>query len=234
MMPAASVSEMEQLGRIIFWRITMPPMGTLRVSDLRDSNTVALLPVKHLFRTKSLESIHAGMEQQTGLRRMLNAWDLMFLGVGAIIGAGILSALGMGLAGGFDTTFDLTRPAAGPALVISIVLVAIACGFTALCYAELASMIPVSGSAYTYTYATMGELMAWIIGWDLLLEYAVGNVAIAISWGSYMDNLLQGVGVHLPRWMAMDSRSMLAPTEQFTAAHQGALGFFDKLHYLAQ
>jgi APA family basic amino acid/polyamine antiporter len=89
------------------------------------------------------------MEQQTGLRRTLSAWDLMFLGVGAIIGAGILSALGTGLAGGLDTTFDLVRPAAGPALVISIVLVAIACGFTALCYAELASMIPVSGSAYT-------------------------------------------------------------------------------------
>jgi APA family basic amino acid/polyamine antiporter len=199
-----------------------------------DSNAVALLPVKHLFRTKSLESIHAGMEHQTGLHRMLNAWDLMFLGVGAIIGAGILSALGTGLAGGLDTNFDLVRPAAGPALVISIVLVAVACGFTALCYAELASMIPVSGSAYTYTYATMGELMAWIIGWDLLLEYAVGNVAVAISWGSYMDNLLQGVGINLPRWLSMDSRSMLLPTEQFSAAHQGALGFIDKLHYLAQ
>jgi APA family basic amino acid/polyamine antiporter len=138
------------------------------------------------------------------------------------------------LAGGLDTTFDVVRPAAGPALVVSILLVAVACGLTALCYAELASMIPVSGSAYTYTYATMGELMAWIIGWDLLLEYAVGNVAVAISWGSYMDNLLQGVGINLPRWLSMDTRSMLIPTESFAAAHQGALGFFDKLHYLAQ
>lgn len=192
--------------------------------------------MSNLFRTKSIESICAGAEhpEHGGLKRVLSAWDLVFLGVGAIIGAGILSALGTGLAGGFDSTFELTRPAAGPALVVSFIIVAIACGLAALCYAELASMIPVSGSAYTYTYATMGELMAWIIGWDLLLEYAVGNVAIAISWGSYMDNLLQGVGIHLPLWLGMDTRSMLFPTEAFAAAHQGALGFTDKLHYLAQ
>src|SRR5580692_6034757 len=104
----------------------------------------------NLFRTKTIESIRAGDEQseRASLKRTLTAWDLVFLGVGAIIGAGILSALGTGLAGGLDMTFDVVRPAAGPALVVSILIVAVACGLTALCYAELASMIPVSGSAY--------------------------------------------------------------------------------------
>ncbi|HXC16425.1 MAG TPA: amino acid permease [Holophagaceae bacterium] len=191
---------------------------------------------KHLFRTKSLEQLRANAEtpEHGGLKRTLGSWDLALLGVGAIIGAGILSALGTGLAGGFDSTFGITRPAAGPALLISFLLVAVACGFTALCYAEFSSMIPASGSAYTYTYATMGELMAWIIGWNLLLEYAVSNVAVAISWGSYMDNLLQGVGIHIPRWLSMDPRTMLFPTEGFAASHQGALHFSQKLAYLAQ
>lgn len=189
-----------------------------------------------LFRTKSLEQIRAGAEHPAyaGLRRTLTARDLVFLGVGATIGAGILSALGTGLAGGFDSTFGVARPAAGPALIVSFLLTALACAFTALCYAEFASMIPASGSAYTYTYATMGELMAWIIGWDLLLEYAVSNVAVAISWGSYMDNLLQGLGMQLPRWLSMDPRTMMFPTESFAAAHQGALDLADKLGYLAQ
>ncbi len=191
---------------------------------------------ERLFRTKSIEQIRANAEEPEhgGLRRTLSAWDLALLGVGAIIGAGILSALGTGLAGGFDSTFGVTRPAAGPALIISFLMTALACGFTALCYAEFASMIPASGSAYTYTYATLGELMAWIIGWDLLLEYAVSNVAVAISWGSYMDHLLQGLGLHIPRWLSMDPRTMLFPTEAFAAAHQGALSLGDKLHYLAQ
>ena len=181
---------------------------------------------ERLFRTKSIEQIRANAEEPEhgGLRRTLSAWDLALLGVGAIIGAGILSALGTGLAGGFDATFGVTRPAAGPALIISFLMTALACGFTALCYAEFASMIPASGSAYTYTYATLGELMAWIIGWDLLLEYAVSNVAVAIGWGSYMDTLLQGLGLHIPRWLSMDPRTMLFPTEAFAAAHQGALG----------
>ncbi|MEO6326839.1 MAG: amino acid permease [Thermoanaerobaculia bacterium] len=190
----------------------------------------------NLFRTKSIERIRANAEEPEhgGLKRTLTAKDLTLLGVGAIIGAGILSALGTGLAGGFDSNYGVTRPAAGPALIISFLLVAVACGFTALCYAEFASMIPASGSAYTYTYATMGELMAWIIGWDLLLEYAVSNVAVAISWGSYMDNLLRGFGLNLPRWLCMDPRTMLFPTVDFAAAHQGALTFSQKLGYLAQ
>jgi APA family basic amino acid/polyamine antiporter len=192
--------------------------------------------IERLFRTKSIAQLRANAEEPEhgGLRRTLSAWDLAFLGIGAIIGAGILSALGTGLAGGLDSNFGVTRPAAGPALIISFLLTAIACGFTALCYAEFASMIPASGSAYTYTYATLGELMAWIIGWDLLLEYGVSNVAVAISWGSYMDNLLRGIGIKLPLWLGMDPRTMLMPTEAFAAAHQGALSIADKLHYLAQ
>ena len=186
---------------------------------------------KQMFQTKSLEQIMANSEStdHPQLKKTLGAWDLALLGVGAIIGAGILSALGTGLAGGLDTTFGVTRPAAGPALIVSFIITAVACGFTALCYAEFASMIPVSGSAYTYTYATMGQLMAWIIGWDLLLEYAVSNVAIAISWGSYMDNLLQGFGFILPRWLCIDSRTMLT-----TIDPNLVLSFSDKIDLLMQ
>ena len=186
---------------------------------------------KQMFQTKSLEQIMANSESthHPQLNKTLGAWDLALLGVGAIIGAGILSALGTGLAGGLDTTFGVTRPAAGPALIISFIITAVACGFTALCYAEFASMIPVSGSAYTYTYATMGQLMGWIIGWDLLLEYAVSNVAIAISWGSYMDNLLQGFGLVIPRWLCIDSRTLLTTTDPHTA-----FSFADKIDLLAQ
>jgi len=190
--------------------------------------------LQRLFATKSLEQIRANCEEETGrMHRTLGAWDLTLLGVGAIIGAGILSALGTGLAGGYDGTFGVTRPAAGPALIVSFVLTAVACGFTGLCYAELASMIPISGSAYTYTYATMGELMAWVIGWDLLLEYAVSNVAVAISWGSYAGGLLDGAGLHLPGWLTTDTRTMLQTTAEYASAH-AALGFHDKLDLLAQ
>lgn len=189
--------------------------------------------LERLFRTKSIELIKQNAEEGHGtLKRTLGAWDLMMLGVGAIIGAGILSSLGTGLAGGFDSSYGVTRPAAGPALIISFLLTAVACGFTAFCYAEMASMIPVSGSAYTYAYATLGELMAWIIGWDLLLEYAISNVAVAISWGSYAANLLGGMGVHLPGWMTMDSRSMLMLTE--AAQKTAAPGIGAKLQLLAQ
>ncbi|MBP7634632.1 amino acid permease [Candidatus Ozemobacteraceae bacterium] len=190
----------------------------------------------HIFATKSVTEISATLDenpQGTGLRRSLTSWDLTLLGVGAIIGAGILSTLGTGLAGGFDSAYGITRPAAGPALVISFILTAVACGFTALCYAEMASMIPVSGSAYTYAYATMGELCAWIIGWDLLLEYAVSNVAIAISWGGYANNLLHGFGLHLPAWLTIDLRTMLLPTKEWIIAHPG-FSFTDKLALLPQ
>src|SRR5688572_26626883 len=134
----------------------------------------------------------------TGLKRILGPWQLTALGVGAIIGAGIFSGAGTAIAGGAD------HLGAGPALMLSYVLVAIACGFAALCYAEFAAMIPQAGSAYTYAYATLGEMVAWIIGWDLIIEYAVGNVAVAVSWSGYFQALLRPMGLAFPEWLAFD------------------------------
>src|SRR5215510_8860770 len=131
----------------------------------------APLMLNQLFRTKSLDRILSeGRRPEHRLARSLGAFDVVMLGIGAIIGAGIFATIGTAAAG------DPTRPGAGPALVLSFAVTAIACGFAALCYAEFAAMIPISGSAYTYAYATLGELVAWIIGWDLIIEYAVGNV----------------------------------------------------------
>src|SRR5205085_11390577 len=107
------------------------------------------------------------------LKRALGAFNVTLIGIGAIIGAGIFATVGTAAAG------DASRPGAGPSLMISFMITAVVCGFAALCYAEFASMVPISGSAYTYSYATLGELVAWIIGWDLIIEYAVGNVAVA-------------------------------------------------------
>ena len=126
-----------------------------------------------LFRRKPVDQLTS--EAADGLRRALGKWDLTALGVGAIIGAGIFAATGSAIAGG------ASHIGAGPAIVISFVITGLACGFAALCYAEFAAMVPVAGSAYTYAYATLGELVAWIIGWDLIIEYGVGNVAVAIS-----------------------------------------------------
>jgi len=134
----------------------------------------------------------------SNLRRVLGPWQLTALGVGAIVGAGIFSGAGTAIAGGAG------HLGAGPALMLSYLLVAIACGFAALCYAEFAAMIPQAGSAYTYAYATLGELMAWIIGWNLIIEYAVGNIAVAVSWSGYFQELLRGFGLALPEWMATD------------------------------
>src|SRR5205814_9846788 len=128
-------------------------------------------------------------EPERQLKKALGPLDVTALGIGAIIGAGIFATIGTAAAG------DPTRPGAGPGLVLSFILTAVACGFAALCYAEFAAMIPISGSAYTYAYATLGELVAWIIGWDLIIEYAVGNVAVAISWGNYFKTLLAGFGI---------------------------------------
>ena len=155
-----------------------------------------------LFRTKSLDAILAdGQAPQHQLKRALGAFDVVMLGIGAIIGAGIFATIGTAAAG------DATRPGAGPALILSFVVTAVACGFAALCYAEFAAMVPISGSAYTYSYATLGELVAWIIGWDLIIEYAVGNVAVAISWGNYFRTLVSGFGIVIPDWLATDYRT---------------------------
>jgi APA family basic amino acid/polyamine antiporter len=156
----------------------------------------------HLFRTKSLDSILSdGEAPDHQLKRTLGAFDVVMLGIGAIVGAGIFATIGTAAAG------DATRPGAGPALILSFVLTAIACGFAALCYAEFAAMVPISGSAYTYAYATLGEVIAWIIGWDLIIEYAVGNVAVAISWGNYFKTLVSGFGIVIPDWLSTDYRT---------------------------
>jgi APA family basic amino acid/polyamine antiporter len=138
--------------------------------------------------------------------------------VGAIIGTGIFATIGTASAG------DVHRPGAGPALMVSLVLTAFVCSFTALCYAEFASMVPVAGSAYTYAYATLGELAAWIIGWDLLLEYAIGNTAVAISWAGYADAFLRGLGVELPRWLVTDYRTASATSGEVLARAPHVLG----------
>ncbi len=155
-----------------------------------------------LFRVKSLDALIAETQEPgRGLKKVLGPLNLILLGVGAVIGTGIFATIGSASAG------DANRPGAGPALMISFLITAVVCAFTALCYAEFASMVPVAGSAYTYAYATLGELVAWIIGWDLLLEYAIGNTAVAISWGNYTIALLEGLGIHIPAWLTMDYRS---------------------------
>src|SRR5436190_12050758 len=155
--------------------------------------------LQQLFRRKSVdrilrESEREKMEAEHGgsLKRALHVRDLTAFGIAAIVGAGIFSTVGQAASDG------------GPAVSLLFVLIAIACGFTAFCYAEFASMIPISGSAYTYAYASFGELIAWIIGWDLLLEYAIGNIAIAISWSSYLTSFLSGFGIKIPDYMTMD------------------------------
>jgi APA family basic amino acid/polyamine antiporter len=131
------------------------------------------------------------------------------LAIGAVIGAGIFGAIGTAAAGQVGPDGNVVRYAAGPALILSFVLLGGACALAALCYAELASMIPQAGSAYAYSYATLGELVAWIIGWDLILEYAVGNVAVAISWGDYFNTLMRGLGMELPVYLTTGYRTAL-------------------------
>ncbi|MGH9493086.1 MAG: amino acid permease [Terriglobales bacterium] len=172
-----------------------------------------------LFAKKSIDKLIAESEEpERRLKKTLGPWSLTALGIGAVIGSGIFTVIGTAIAG---QTFEAQsvlhaplleyliyhsptfgRPGAGPAIALSFFLVAVACAFAALCYAELASMIPIAGSAYTYTYATMGELIAWIIGWDLILEYAVSNMAVSVGFSEHLVNLLDFFGVHLPNaWM---------------------------------
>lgn len=168
--------------------------------------------MKELFRVKRLGDIlHDAESTPNKLTRALGATDLVMLGIGAIIGAGIFATVGTAAAG------DALRPGAGPSIMLSFVLTAVACGFAALCYAEFATLVPISGSAYTYAYATLGELVAWIIGWDLIIEYAVGNVAVAISWSGYFVELLRGIGVIVPAWAALDYRTAMQGFHQAAA-----------------
>ncbi|OGU44952.1 MAG: amino acid permease [Ignavibacteria bacterium GWC2_56_12] len=168
---------------------------------------------EQLFRRKNLDQIARDAEATEGrLKRTLGALDLMSLGVGAIIGTGIFAIIGTASAGGAD------HLGAGPAVSLSFVITAIACAFCALCYAEFAALVPISGSAYTYSYATLGELVAWIIGWDLIIEYAVGNVAVAIAWAAYFHQLLEGFGLNIPAWLSVDYRSAHQASDLVAAA----------------
>jgi len=150
-----------------------------------------------LFRKKSIDRIQKeydrGQEdgQPMNLKKVLTVRDLTFMGVAAVIGAGIFSTIG-------KAAFE-----GGPGVIFLFLITAVTCGFTALCYAEFASRVPVSGSAYTYSYVTFGELIAWVIGWALILEYAIGNIVVAISWSAYFNNLLIGMHIHLPDWLTI-------------------------------
>jgi APA family basic amino acid/polyamine antiporter len=158
--------------------------------------------IRQMFRTKKLDDLmQEASHSDRSLKRALGAFDITMLGIGAIIGAGIFATIGTAVAG------DALRPGAGPGIVLSFILTAVACGFCGLCYAEFASIVPIAGSAYTYSYATLGELVAWIIGWDLIIEYAVGNVAVAIAWAAYFHQLCEGLGWGIPAWLSVDFRS---------------------------
>src|SRR6201987_1130101 len=194
---------------------------------MRRSRPVAI----QLFRTKNPDQLIAESEApERQMKRALGALDLTCVGIGAVIGAGIFALAGTAAAGEqieaslwktpvlnfiishlTHTELVFGRPGAGPAVMLSFVVAAIACGFAALCYAELASMIPVSGSAYTYSYATLGEIIAWVIGWDLILEYAVGNMAVAVGWSGYFVQLC-GSLFHLkfPLWLVNDYKTATA------------------------
>src|SRR5215216_3951609 len=179
-----------------------------------------------LFRKKSIPIILKEAEQgltdahgqHEGLKKVLGVRDLTFFGVAAVIGAGIFSGIGSAASNG------------GPGVVFLYLFTAVACGFAALCYAEFASTVPVSGSAYTYSYVAFGEIFAWIIGWDLLMEYAIGNVVVAISWSEYFTGLLDKAGMHIPDWLTMDyvtaKRGFAEGTEAATRAWNDAPHLF--------
>jgi APA family basic amino acid/polyamine antiporter len=152
---------------------------------------------------KSLDRIASDAERsgEVHLKRSLGAFDLVSLGIGAVIGSGIFAVVGTAAAG------DATHLGAGPGVSLSFVLTAVACVFCAFCYAEFAALVPISGSAYTYSYATLGEIVAWIIGWTLILEYGIGNVAVAIGWSAYFHQLLAGLGMNIPAWLSVDYRT---------------------------
>lgn len=152
--------------------------------------------MSNLFRKKTVSKVikdaeegYGDGEMAHGMKRSLGVRDLTALGIAAVVGAGIFSTIG-------KASYD-----GGPGIILLFLFVAVACGFSALCYAEFASMVPVSGSAYTYSYVAFGEIIAWIIGWDLLMEYAIGNIVVAISWSAYFTSFLDGVGIHIPAWL---------------------------------
>src|SRR5260370_12365883 len=180
---------------------------------------------RQIFRTKSIDKLISESERREhALEQALGAVSVTARGIGAVIGSGILTVIGVATGGNRAASSTWTdspvvdlvlgflrhtggavagRPGAGPALAISLVLVAIVCALTGLCYAELASMIPIAGSAYTYTYATLGELVAWIIGWDLILEYAFSNISVSVGVSAHVVDLLDWLGLRLsPKWLS--------------------------------
>lgn len=166
---------------------------------------------KSIFRKKSVDYIlnqaknnELADAESHGLNKNLTVFDLTAFGIAAIIGAGIFSTIGAAASNG------------GPAVIFLFVFTAIACGFSGLCYAQFASLIPVAGSAYTYAYASFGELIAWMIGWDLLLEYAIGNIAVAISWSDYFTSFMSRMGVHIPEYFTMDYLSAFKGHKEVT------------------
>jgi basic amino acid/polyamine antiporter, APA family len=191
-----------------------------RLSQTTEPDAVIRTSDNQLFCCKSIDKLISDSEEpERRLKKTLGPISLTALGIGAVIGSGIFTVIGTAIAGQkFDTSSILNaplldymirhhatlgRPGAGPALALSLVLVAIVCGFTGLCYAELASMIPIAGSAYTYTYATMGELIAWIIGWDLILEYAVSNMAVSVGFAAHLVGMFDWFGWHPAlRWIS--------------------------------
>jgi len=161
-----------------------------------------------LFRKKSIEKlVRENEEDANPLKKVLSVKDLTFMGIAAVVGAGIFSTIGSAAYNG------------GPGVSTLFIITAVTCGFTALCYAEFASRIPVSGSAYTYSYVAFGEVIAWIIGWALILEYSIGNIVVAISWSSYFNNLLVHIfNIHLPSWMIIDPMTAKNAFVESTAA----------------
>lgn len=150
---------------------------------------------RNIFKRRSMDDLLA-TSKRSELKKTLNVFDLIVIGIGAVVGTGIFTIIGTAITGSSESA------GAGPAIVISMVLAAIACIVPALCYSEIAAMIPVAGSAYTYTYATMGEFMAWMVGWILMLEYAIGNITVASAWSGYFIHFLSGFKNILPAWVS--------------------------------
>ncbi|HCB11086.1 MAG TPA: amino acid permease [Cyanobacteria bacterium UBA11991] len=181
---------------------------------------------RNIFKKRSIdELIQTGKKSE--LKKTLNVFDLIVIGIGAVVGTGIFAIIGAAITGNAET------PGAGHAIIISIILAALACVVPALCYSEIASMIPVAGSAYAYTYATMGEFMAWMVGWILMLEYAIGNITVASAWSGYFMQFMKGFKAHLPAfilniplWLKYDYRTIYSMCEKY------GWNIHDKIPYL--
>ncbi|HET9487471.1 MAG TPA: amino acid permease [Chryseosolibacter sp.] len=180
-----------------------------------------------LFRKKSITSTveevrREGGDGPSGLKKILGIRDLVSMGIAAVVGAGIFSTIGSAAYNG------------GPGISLLFIITAVTCGFSALCYAEFASRVPIAGSAYTYAYVSFGELVAWVIGWALILEYAIGNIVVAISWSGYFNNLLEGFGLHLPAWLTTDPSTARAAYQQVEQALAAGKPLDESLQFVQQ